>query len=344
MPSCGIPMSPPGSCSLGQRGSRSRADALRLESNRNSALDTIMHEVAHVLAGPGVGQGPTWKRVATQVGASPERCCSLDAPPQRITGTCVCGPIYGRTRSRRSGARHGCRICRTEIKWTLRDIQERCSTPDRRKEIRLAGDEHLKGRRGVDDGITGAVAVSPHGLQIVSWAESGELVADTQQLMVGLGPRPATLAHAPATGQALASNGQLGVDLIRLEAGKGFQPHTHPGDHVLIVVGGEGTITYDGVVYPTRSGDLCMIDGHVPHAVGARTDHVILAVGSPHRPVDAIDRMEPVEYREVLSDFGDLRCLTCGIESAFPRMLHDVACPHCPCSECTMDKTHHQTL
>ena len=208
----------------------------------------------------------------------------------------------------------------------------------------VGGRRAFEGKTRVDDGITGAVAVSPHGLQIVSWAEPGELVADTQQLMVGLGPRPAALAHAPATGQALASNGQLGVDLIRLEAGKGFQPHTHPGDHVLIVVGGEGTITYDGVVYPTHSGDLYMIDGHVPHAVGARTDHVILAVGSPHRPVDATDRMEAVEYREVLSDLGDLRCLTCGIESAFPRMLHDVACPHCPCSECTMDKTHHQTL
>jgi quercetin dioxygenase-like cupin family protein len=273
------------------------------------------------------------------VGASPELCRSHDAPPQRITGICVCGPIYGRTRSRRSGAQHGCRICRTEIKWTLRDIKSDIQL--RIDEIRLTGDEHLKGRRGR---MTGSLAVSPHGLQIASWAEPGELVADTQQLMVGLGPRPATLAHSPATGQALASNGQLGVDLIRLEAGKGFQPHTHPGDHVLIVVGGEGTITYDGVVYPTHSGDLYMIDGHVPHAVGARTDHVILAVGSPHRPVDATDRMEPVEYREVLSALGDLRCLTCGIESAFPRMLHDVACPHCPCSECTMDKTHHQTI
>jgi quercetin dioxygenase-like cupin family protein len=188
----------------------------------------------------------------------------------------------------------------------------------------------------------GAVTVSTQVLRIVSWAEPGELGADTQQLFVGLGPRPVPLAHAPATGQALASNAQLGVDLIRVEAGKGFQPHTHPGDHVLIVVGGEGTITYHGVVYPTRAGDLYMIDGQVPHAVGARTDHVILAVGSPHRPVDATDRMEPVEYREVLSELGDLRCLICGVESALPHMLHDVSCPHCPCAACTMGETHHQ--
>ncbi len=185
-------------------------------------------------------------------------------------------------------------------------------------------------------------AVTTSGLRIVSWAKPGGSAIDgTQQLLVDLGARSVPLEHSPATGQALASNGQLGIDLIRVEAGRGFQPHTHPGDHVLIVVGGDGTITYDGVVYPTSPGDLYMIDGNVPHAVGARTDHVILAVGSPHRPIDAPDRMTPVEYDEVLSDLGDLRCLICDVESTFPTMLHDVDCPHCPCAECASGGSHH---
>lgn len=104
-----------GSCSLGGKRITLSRTLFAIESNRDSALDTIMHEIAHALAGPGAGHGPTWKRVAARVGASPERCSSLDSPPQRLIGTCACGPIRGRTRSPKSGARYSCRICRAEI-------------------------------------------------------------------------------------------------------------------------------------------------------------------------------------------------------------------------------------
>jgi predicted SprT family Zn-dependent metalloprotease len=109
-----------GSCSLARKRITPSRTLFAIESNHHSALDTIMHEVAHALAGSRAGHGPTWKRVATQVGARPERCCSLDSPPHRVIGTCVRGSIHGRTRSPRSGARYGCRICQAEIKWTLR--------------------------------------------------------------------------------------------------------------------------------------------------------------------------------------------------------------------------------
>lgn len=178
-------------------------------------------------------------------------------------------------------------------------------------------------------------------LRIVSWARPGVRHDGTQDLHVDLSARAIALAHAPATGKGLVSNGDLGIDLIRVEAGKGFQPHTHRGDHILIVAGGEGTIAYDGIVYPTQPGDLYMIDGGVPHAVGARTDHVILAVGCPHRPIDADDRMVPLEYHEVLSDVGDLTCLICNEESRYPSLLHDVGCKHCPCTSCSWGLSHH---
>jgi hypothetical protein len=126
----------------------------------------------------------------------------------------------------------------------------------------------------------------------------------------------------------------LGGDIVRVPAGGGFVPHTHPGDHILIVLGGRGTITYDGTVYPTLPGQVYMIDGDVPHGVGAITDHVILAVGSPHKPVDSPERMSPVEYVAVASDLGDMTCLICDTVTTYPRMLHDDECSHCPCSQC----------
>lgn len=171
-------------------------------------------------------------------------------------------------------------------------------------------------------------------LNIVNWAKSLGLNLDSQQLEISLKERGHKMAHSTATGDSLASNGKLGVDIIQLNAGNKFVPHTHPGDHLLIIVGGEGTITYDGKVYKTKAGDLYMIEGKVPHAVGAITNHVILAVGSPHKPVDSPERMTIVEYSEVASQLGDMHCLICDIKAKYPEMLHDNGCPHCPCTEC----------
>lgn len=167
------------------------------------------------------------------------------------------------------------------------------------------------------------------GLEIVRWARDLGLNGE-QALGIDLGERPVQLAHSNATGEGLVSNGVLGADVIRLAAGDGFVPHTHPGDHLLIVVGGRGTITCGGKIYPTRAGELYMVEGLVPHAVGAITDHVILAVGSPHRPVDAPDRMKPVGYDAVTANIDDLHCLICDLHARYPRRLHEAGCPHCP--------------
>jgi predicted SprT family Zn-dependent metalloprotease len=36
--------------------------------------DTILHEIAHALVGPGYGHGWEWKEMCMQIGAVPERC------------------------------------------------------------------------------------------------------------------------------------------------------------------------------------------------------------------------------------------------------------------------------
>lgn len=37
-------------------------------------IDTLRHEVAHAIAGPGVGHGPRWQKWARILGASPTAC------------------------------------------------------------------------------------------------------------------------------------------------------------------------------------------------------------------------------------------------------------------------------
>lgn len=171
-------------------------------------------------------------------------------------------------------------------------------------------------------------------LVIAQWAEAA-IGEDVTSLDVSHALRPVAMHGANASGLGLVSNGTIGADLIRLPRGAGFPPHTHPGHHVLVVVGGRGTITYDGRVYPTQAGNVYLVEGAVSHAVGAITDHVILAVGAPHMPVDSERRMSVVEYQEVLSDLGDLHCLVCDSKSFFPQYLHHVGCSHCPCHDCS---------
>jgi quercetin dioxygenase-like cupin family protein len=174
-------------------------------------------------------------------------------------------------------------------------------------------------------------------LQIIDWAQ-GTIGLEASEVVVSHTPRPTPMIGTRATGAALVTNGSLGADLIRVPAGGGFSPHTHPGDHILIIVAGLGTITYAGRVHPTRAGQIYMIEGLVPHAVGAITDHVIIAVGSPHRPVDGADRMELVDYAAVVAPDGEFTCLICEKTVGAPDYLHDVDCSHCPCERCVNEE------
>jgi quercetin dioxygenase-like cupin family protein len=176
--------------------------------------------------------------------------------------------------------------------------------------------------------------VSVPELTLVTWASS-DIGAHGTTLSVGHEARPLRMpGTAHSTGLPLVSNGTVGADLIRLPAGARFAPHTHPGHHILVVVAGEGTITYHGQVQRTVAGQAYLVEGAVPHGVGAISDHVILAVGSPHKRLDAPDRMALVGYEEVIAPDGDLHCLLCDITAQLPDRLHDHHCPHCPCARC----------
>jgi hypothetical protein len=39
-----------------------------------AVLDTLLHEIAHALAGPKAGHGPVWQAIAARIGATPRAC------------------------------------------------------------------------------------------------------------------------------------------------------------------------------------------------------------------------------------------------------------------------------
>lgn len=77
--------------------------------------NTVLHEIAHALAGCGHGHDDHWKSVACSVGARPERCYSYDKVARvkaDWTATCgVCGHVYHRHTMPRETRMIGCGRC-----------------------------------------------------------------------------------------------------------------------------------------------------------------------------------------------------------------------------------------
>lgn len=62
--------------------------------------DTVLHEVAHALAGNTAGHGPKWKATAVRIGAKPERCydsAEVAEVPHRYEVVCgLCSKVIAK--------------------------------------------------------------------------------------------------------------------------------------------------------------------------------------------------------------------------------------------------------
>ncbi len=85
-------------------------------------LDTLLHEIAHALVGPGHGHDAVWKRKCLEVGARPERCGNADMPAGRWQAVCPgCGITFHRHRRPERMTGWSCRTCGPErggFVWT----------------------------------------------------------------------------------------------------------------------------------------------------------------------------------------------------------------------------------
>jgi predicted SprT family Zn-dependent metalloprotease len=74
-------------------------------NSQTEVLDTILHEIAHAIAGPQAGHGREWQRVARSIGCSGDRCYSLartvQPSPRFILECGYCGRKVPRIRAPR---------------------------------------------------------------------------------------------------------------------------------------------------------------------------------------------------------------------------------------------------
>jgi hypothetical protein len=75
--------------------------------------DTILHEIAHALAGPKAGHGPAWATTARRIGCSGERCVPGDAPALPGAWVGVCPQGHATDRHRRPERVLLCTLCRS---------------------------------------------------------------------------------------------------------------------------------------------------------------------------------------------------------------------------------------
>lgn len=109
-----------GSCNFASRRITLSRPIFTIEANRNEARPTILHEIAHALAGNCAGHGSTWQKIAIDIGASPTRCRSVISPELPIVGTCNCGTIHARVRKPSPNFTYTCRKCASSIVWLKR--------------------------------------------------------------------------------------------------------------------------------------------------------------------------------------------------------------------------------
>lgn len=115
-----------GVCFYAQRGESGRIELSSHFAERNSdeeILDTILHEIAHALVGPGHGHDAVWQAKCREIGARPEACYGDDVemPRGRWRATCPgCATEFDRHRRPPRMIGWFCRDCGPntgKLKW-----------------------------------------------------------------------------------------------------------------------------------------------------------------------------------------------------------------------------------
>lgn len=84
---------------------------LTLLNTEAEILDTILHEIAHAIAGGAAGHGPKWRSIARQIGARPQATGEGVGVPKAWKLECPAGCGFAIKRHRRSSLEGSCPSC-----------------------------------------------------------------------------------------------------------------------------------------------------------------------------------------------------------------------------------------
>lgn len=98
--------------------------------SEDEVRNTLLHEIAHALVGPGQGHGAVWQAKARSIGCTGARTHSNATVPGRYVALCDhCNIEVGRrhrlTAAMRRGGLHA--ACRTRVRWVDTGVAHRVS-------------------------------------------------------------------------------------------------------------------------------------------------------------------------------------------------------------------------
>jgi len=105
---------------------------LTLLNNEEECIDTILHEIAHVIVGPGNGHNSNWKRKAIEIGCNGRRNHEAITPKGKYQYICPkCETITRQFRISKKSA--GCYYCCTKYNNGKYDVKYRLRLMDLEK-------------------------------------------------------------------------------------------------------------------------------------------------------------------------------------------------------------------
>jgi len=105
-----------------------------------------------------------------------------------------------------------------------------------------------------------------------------------------------SMVGSQAKGLNLVKDNNFAADILRFNANEKTSLHTHPGDHILFVVEGDGWLKFGDDLYELTTGTCYFVPGSVPHQVIAGSVGMfLLSIANDHRPVDSSKRLEILE-------------------------------------------------
>ena len=128
---------------------------------REQVTETVLHEIAHALAGPRHGHDRVWRATARRIGCSGQRCLPVDAPSVEGPWVGICPAGHRTTAHRRPIRVKSCRGCspgfaETAIyTWSYRGSPAEMDPRYDAELARLRGDESVTAQVGDRVRLTG---------------------------------------------------------------------------------------------------------------------------------------------------------------------------------------------
>jgi predicted SprT family Zn-dependent metalloprotease len=100
------------------------SETLAAANSEEQCHDTILHEIAHALAGPDVGHGPLWRYQCIKIGANPNRLYDnrkVEPVGDLITKCPTCGRNYSATDRTQHIQYRQCGHCGTRLKFAANE-------------------------------------------------------------------------------------------------------------------------------------------------------------------------------------------------------------------------------